>query len=97
MRKRHENPIGPRQKAEELTQEALQWSQTMGCSLVKDPRTKHEPDHTPVLPGAQETLVIWELGGGSEGFGMGISSGSGVETGGAWSFSESQREVLLWM
>lgn len=43
MRKRHANPIGPREKAEELAQEALQWSQTVGCSLVKDLGTEHEP------------------------------------------------------
>lgn len=61
-----------RQKAEELTQEALQWSQTTRCSLVKGLGTEHEPDNTHVLPGAQKTLVVWELGGASEGFGMGI-------------------------
>lgn len=86
MRKRYENPIGPRQKAEELTQEALQWSQTTRCSLVKGLRTEHEPDNTHVLPGAQETLVVWELGGPVKDSGWAFDqrtfSGSGVETGG---------------
>lgn len=70
-------------------------SQITGCSSVKDLGTEHEPDHTHVLPEAQET-VVWQLGGGAvkdsgRAFDQRTCSGSGMETGGAWSCGASVR------